>query len=569
MAIPDTIDSHIHVGPWWRHRGLLFLNLYLVIPLLTSCINGYDSSLVNGLQLLRTWKTQFGSPHGEILGIITSTQTIGGLVGLPFAPWCSDRFGRRVTLFGGALLMLAGVGLQAASFTVAPFIGARLLIGVGLVFCLNAAPLLITELAYPTQRGKVTSLYNTSWFGGSIVAAWMCFFGTLSGGDTTLSLKSSWSWRVPVLIQGLGPLLQVFLIWFVPESPRWLISKGRERKAARILARFHSVGLDERNPLVLFQIAQIRRSLIIEKKIKKRVSFATLFSTPGNRKRMRIVLGLTLFSQWSGNGLASFYINLMLENVGISNPKIKATVNGCLQIWNLAAALMGGVLVNRVRRRTLFMVSNAVTQLRVAFAVLTLNSSLFYSGIVAGAHATIPIIFFIHLFYNLAYTPVLVTYTLEILPFAIRAKGFAVVNLTVSVALALNQFVDPWAFDRMGWRYASLYIFFPIGYIVYCGWLAFELVFVMLFTVETRGKTPEEIAVFFDGERKPNNLPRAVYDITAISLVDSSIPNVDQDESFSCTCQAGAPEVYELKKPQRVVNRDQLGRGRGRVRIIL
>jgi MFS family permease len=71
--------------------------------------------------------------------------------GLPFAPWCSDRFGRRVTVFGGALLMLAGVGLQAAALSVALFIGARLLIGVGLVFCLNAAPLLITELAYPTQ----------------------------------------------------------------------------------------------------------------------------------------------------------------------------------------------------------------------------------------------------------------------------------------------------------------------------------------------------------------------------------------------------------------------------------
>lgn len=49
--------------------------------------------------------------------------------GLPFAPWCSDRFGRRVTLFGGALLMLAGVGLQAVALSVAPFIGARLLSG--------------------------------------------------------------------------------------------------------------------------------------------------------------------------------------------------------------------------------------------------------------------------------------------------------------------------------------------------------------------------------------------------------------------------------------------------------
>jgi len=72
----------------------------------------------------------------------------------------------------------------------------------------------------------------------------------------------------------------------------------QERKAAKILARFHSVGFDERNPLVLFEIAQIRRSLRMEKRINKKVSFAALFATPGNRKRMRIVLGLTLFSQW-------------------------------------------------------------------------------------------------------------------------------------------------------------------------------------------------------------------------------------------------------------------------------
>ena len=91
---------------------------------------------------------------------------------------------------------------------------------------------------------------------------------------------------------------------------------------------------------------------------------------------------------------------------------------------------------------------------------------------------TIPVIFILHLFYNLAYAPALVAYTLEILPFAIRAKGFAVVvcrcllspwflyslspkNLTVSLALGWNQFVDPWAFDQIGWKYASLYVFFP------------------------------------------------------------------------------------------------------------
>ncbi|KAH8994945.1 general substrate transporter [Lactarius akahatsu] len=540
MAIHDrTVASSIHLGPWWRHRGVLVLNLYLLIPLLTSCVNGYDSSLINGLQLLQTWQAQFSSPRSEILGIVTSTQMIGGLMGLPFAPRCSDRFGRRVTMFAGALLMLAGVGLQAAALSIVLFTVARLLIGVGLVFSLNAAPLLITELAYPTQRGKMTSLYNASWYGGSIVAAWVCLAGTVSG-DNVLSMKSSWSWRVPVLIQGVGPLLQIFLIWIVPESPRWLVSKGQESKAAKILARFHSVGFDERNPLVLFEIVQIRRSLRMEKNISKRVSFATLFSTPGNRKRMRIILGLTLFSQWSGNGLASFYINLVLENVGIRNQKVKAVVNGCLQMWNLVAALSGALLVDRVGRRTLFIVSNAGMLMSVS--VLALSAYLFHSGIPAAANATIPLIFFLHLFYNLAYTPTLVAYTSEILPFTIRAKGFAFMNLTVSLALALNQF-----------------------YIVYCVWLCFGLVFVMKFTVETHGKTPEEIAVLFDGERKPDHIPPMVYDITTISMDNSSTPGVERDENFSCTCIA--TEAYELKLPHRIVEKDRVG-GRGRVRVL-
>lgn len=167
MVAPDwTVATSIHVGPWWRHRGILLLNLYLLIPLLTSCVNGYDSSLVNGLQLIQAWRVQFGFPRGEILGIITSTQVIGSLVGLPFAPWCSDRFGRRVTLFAGALLMLAGVLLQVMALSVAMFIGARLLIGVGLAFGLNAAPLLVTELAYPTQVSydlKVARVWLKKW----------------------------------------------------------------------------------------------------------------------------------------------------------------------------------------------------------------------------------------------------------------------------------------------------------------------------------------------------------------------------------------------------------------------
>lgn len=107
---------------------------------------------------------------------------------------------------------------------------------------------------------------------------------------------------------------------------------SQDGAAARVLARFHATGHDERDPLIVFELAQIRHALKMEKELSKGSSYLTLFSTPGNRKRMRIIIALALFSQWSGNGLVSYYINLVLEGVGIEDTNTKAAINGGLQV---------------------------------------------------------------------------------------------------------------------------------------------------------------------------------------------------------------------------------------------
>jgi MFS family permease len=98
--------------------------------------------------------------------------------------------------------------------------------------------------------------------------------------------------------------------------------------------------------------------------------------------------------------------------------------------------------------------------------------------------------------YDLAYTPLLVAYSLEILPFEIRARGFAVMNLTVILTLAFNQFINPLALDKLDWKYL----------LFYCAWLLVELAFVFFFIIETKGKTLEETSALFDGQEKAENL---------------------------------------------------------------
>ncbi|KAG7089581.1 hypothetical protein E1B28_011248 [Marasmius oreades] len=540
-----TVVDFIYTGYWWRNRGILILNICLLLPLLTAVVNGIDSSLVNGLQILPDWQEFFGHPSGKVLGLINSAQNIGGFIGLPMTPFASDILGRRATLFIGSLIMLAGVAVQITASSVKMFIGARVIIGFGLTFCTNAAPLLLIELAYPTQRGKITSLYNSSWYVGSVVVAWVCF-------GSFQNMKGDWSWRTPSLVQAGIPLLQVLLVWFIPESPRYLVSKGFEGKAARIFAKYHANSNDEHDPLVVFEIAQIRHAIRLEQEINKDTSFKSLFATPGNRKRMRIIIAIACFSQWSGNGLVSYYINLVLEGVGINSTETKAAINGGLQIFNLIVAYTASLLVDWVGRRPLFIISN--TGMLIAFGLWTVTEALFNAlQKTAAAKATIPLIFIYYLFYDIAYSPMLVAYTLEILPYRIRAKGFAVMNMTVFLTIAFNQFVNPWAIDAIGWWY----------YIVYCGWLIIELVFVVTYIVETKGRTLEETAALFDGEQPQEDLQVLGGDAATMSMTMSRANGVtvtvERHESRSDDDSASLPEkkhreydyYYELGKLDR------------------
>ncbi|KAJ7136703.1 general substrate transporter [Mycena epipterygia] len=483
VATASGTNAYTHLmdpnRKWYNNRRLIVLNAWIVLLLITSSTNGYDGSMMNGLQSLTQWENYFDHPTKGKLGLLNAIQNIGALAGYPFAPYLSDGIGRRPTVFVGALIMCLATAVQTASQSVGMFIGARFLIGFGLTFAANAAPMLVTELSYPKYRAPLTSAYNSLWYSGAIVAAWATF--------GTFKIHNTWAWRVPSLLQALPSILQVIFILFAPESPRYLVSKGKEAEALHTLAYYHADG-NEDDPLVKYEFEEIKAAIEFDRTVAANIGWKSFFATPGNRRRVRIIVAIAFFSQWSANGLVSYYLNKVLDSIGITDPTIQLLINGILQIWNLAWALLASSLVERLGRRLLFL--SSVSLMLLFFTFQTICTARFQiDGNAQAGHAVIAFIFLYYASYDLAFTPLIVTYTLEILPYNIRAKGFNIFNFTISLALIFNQYVNPIALDTIGWKY----------YVVYCVWLVFEGVFLYFFVIETKNRTLEETAAIFDG----------------------------------------------------------------------
>jgi MFS family permease len=237
----------------------------------------------------------FDNPSGALLGLISAAFSIGAVIAIPVVPYVNDRFGRKHSITFGSAILLVGVVTQTASINIAMFLVARIVLGLGIPFCINGASQLIAELTYPRHTAVLNGLFNESWYVGAIIAA-----GVTLG---TFSMPNDWAWRIPSLLQIIPSLLQVIFIWFIPESPRWLVSRDRSDEAFEILVAYHGEG-DRDSPLVAAEFAEIQATVRNEMENSKR-RWVELLQTPGNRRRTLIAACVGMFSQWSGNGLVS------------------------------------------------------------------------------------------------------------------------------------------------------------------------------------------------------------------------------------------------------------------------
>lgn len=309
---------------WYKDIGIRKTVLFSCICFVAQVTAGFDEVTAGSFQAMTPWQTAMGNPSPSRLGLITSILYAGGVVGALIGAPIADRWGRRTVMATGAATCLVGSIIQSTSVNVDMFIASRALIGMGVVQSLIGGPSLVAEIAHPRIRGTILSFvslsvgfwkheetdrgqYNVLWYAGSIIASWMTFG---SG-----HLNNSWSWRTASVAQVVPSLFVLSMIWMVPESPRFLMAKGRREEAHAMIAKYHANG-DLDDPLVLFELSEINQALEIDQQGKKQ-SYATLFQGIENRKRMFVVFCCALFVTFSGQAIITYYFSPILTSVGI------------------------------------------------------------------------------------------------------------------------------------------------------------------------------------------------------------------------------------------------------------
>ncbi|KAL7947770.1 general substrate transporter [Trichoderma barbatum] len=476
-------------------KAQIMIYSFSIIAFFCSTMNGYDGSLINNL-LQNPWFNEKYTVENKGIwaGIVSSMYQIGGVVALPFVGPAIDGFGRRVGMLIGAGLIVIGTIIQGLSNAQGQFMGGRFLLGFGVSIAAAAGPMYVVEINHPAYRGRVGAMYNTLWFSGSIISS-----GAARGG---LNVGGDYSWRLITWLQALFAGLIVIFCMLLPESPRWLYVRNKKDAAKAVLTKYHGNGNPD-SAWVQLQLFEYEQALNMDGADKRWWDYRALFRNRASVYRLLCNITITIFGQWAGNAVLSYFLGSVLDTAGYTGTIAQANItliNNCQQF---AWAILGAFLVDRVGRRPLLLFSFAACA--VVWLGMTVASSQFaasyigtdaagkalYSNGTAGK-AALAMIFIFGAVYSVGITPLQALYPVEVLSYEMRAKGMAFSSFATNAAGLLNQFAWPVSMEKIGWH----------TYIIFTLWDVVQFVVVYFFIPETKGRTLEELDEIFE-DRHP------------------------------------------------------------------
>ncbi|KAI2627009.1 general substrate transporter [Hypomontagnella submonticulosa] len=460
----------------YKSRDSIHLYFSIFIAFCCACANGYDGSLLTGVVAMDHFQNTFHSGKtGTLVAIMFSLYTVGAMVGAPFAAVLSDRFGRRVGMFSGAVVIIVGMIITATAMTIAQFIVGRFILGFGISVMTVAAPAYAVEISPPHWRGRATGFYNCGWFGGSIPAAAVVYGCN--------KIDNDYSWRIPLIIQAFACVVVLFGVWFVPESPRFLIANGREEEAVAFLIKYHGNG-DPNSRLVQLEVDEMKDGIRQDGIDKRPLDYRPFILTHSGRWRIAQVLMISIFGQFSGNGLGYFNTTIF-ELIGVTSVEQQLAYNLLNSVLSAVGALTAVAFTDIMPRRKVLVFGTLACAAALATnsglsAALDAQGDNIQESYAKGALASY---FLFNIIFSFTYTPLQGVIPTEALETTTRAKGLACSSVLVYAVGFINQFAGPIALGNIQYKYIYVFV----------GWDVVEAVMWYFFGVESQGRTLEQL----------------------------------------------------------------------------
>jgi SP family arabinose:H+ symporter-like MFS transporter len=454
---------------------LYYLALVSLVASIGGFLFGFDTAVISGT---------FGMVENFFelskieAGWFTSSALVGTIAGALVAGMLSDRFGRKPVLITAAFFFfISALGCtlpQSFGFLVV----ARLIGGIGVGMASVLSPLYISEFAPPRIRGRLVAFYQLSIVVGILMAYFsnsqlLAFsqgnMGTSEGTGFFYRIMVSDVWRGMFGAEMIPAAAFFFLLFIIPESPRWLIKNGQTEAGYAILLRINGVAEAKK------ELADIRESVN-----QAKVKISALFK-PGLRMALIVGVGLSVFGQFTGVNIVVYYGPTILENAGFPlDSALQFQV--AIGVINLIFTLLALWKIDSWGRRPLLIGGMSVTTLSLVIIAMQ-----FTLGVASGIWIVIMLcVYMAALAFSI--NAVIWVLTGEIFPNRIRGRAMSIATFANWTTNFLTAFIFPWYVANMGMN---------AGFFTFAAMCLIATVFFYKYVPETKGKSLEEIEKYW------------------------------------------------------------------------
>jgi MFS family permease len=293
MSTKRDDSSPIHIQHT-RGRQFRIYNVLMVLLMSAGSMSyGYSASIIattlaqpTFLAYMNLAGPNASSNADQLIATMNGLYQAGGFLAVFTTSWLADRWGRKVSIAVSAGITIFSGALLAGSVDVGMFIFFRFVSGAGAFMILAAVPVWMNEVVPPSIRGVLVDIHGAALLFGYMLASWIGY------GFYLYRPAGNIQWRAPLAFQVVWPTILLCGLWWMPESPRWLLINDRPEEADRVLRKLHT---PEEAKVEFFQI---QKQMEVDRRLPS--SYVSMFTKPSYRKRTLIAIATTCSVQFSG-----------------------------------------------------------------------------------------------------------------------------------------------------------------------------------------------------------------------------------------------------------------------------